>query len=150
MNVARKSKPHTSRAADFALPDQFQNTHALKFPRDKVCVLVFGDRQGAEHLQAWIEPIYYKFPDQIDIYGVAELSAVPSLVRPLVRQMVKSRTKYAVLLDWTGRIAQSYAYEAGQALLVVIDKAGNIVTRKTGTANQKDLNNIYRQITKAL
>ena len=39
-------------------------------------------------------------------------------------------------------------YEVGQALILVIDKAGNIVTRKTGTANQKDLNAIYRQIQK--
>lgn len=148
MNVARKSKPQTSRATDFELPDQFQKTHALNFPRDQVCVLVFGDRQGAEHLQAWIEPVYYKFPGQIEIYGVAELSAVPALVRPLVRQMVKSRTKYAVLLDWTGQVAQSYGYEVGQSLVLVIDKAGNIVIRKTGTANQKDLNAIYRQIQK--
>ena len=134
----------------FTLKDQNDASYTIKFPRDKVTVLIFGDREGSEQIEGWTRPIYNQFGSRIDVYGIAELSAVPSLARGIVRRIIKSKTKYSVLLDWSGGVSKAYGYEKGKANVIVIDKKGNILAKRTGAANQSGLQALYQQINRGL
>lgn len=139
-----------NKSRGFTLKDQNDASYTIKFPRDKVTVLIFGDREGSEQIEGWTRPIYNQYGSRIDVYGIAELSAVPSLARGIVRRIIKSRTKYSVLLDWSGSVSKTYGYEKGKANVVVIDKKGNILAKRTGAANQSGLQALYQQINRGL
>lgn len=147
-NVSAKAAAYKN--SGFTLKDQNDNAYAVKFPRDKVTVLIFGDREGAEQIEGWVRPIYNQYGNRTDVFGIAELSAVPSLARGIVRRIIKRKTKYSVLLDWSGSVSKAYGYETGKATVVVIDKNGGVIAKSSGAANHGKLQGIYGQINRGL
>ncbi len=145
----REVKSET-KAEHFTLEDQFGNKIGIKFPSNKVVVLVFGDRKGSEQVEGWVRPLYEKYTDQVYIFGIAELSVVPWAVRPVVRGIIKSKSKAPVMLDWTGKVAKSYGCEKGKANVFVVSKEGKVIEVKRGAANSGGLNNLYSVINSAL
>lgn len=138
------------KATDFSLKDQFGTTHEIKFPREKVTILAFADKDGSEQLEGWIRPLYERYTDKIDIYGVAELSSVPLIARGIVRGIIKKGTNYPVMLDWEGKVSKAYSYEKDKANIYLISKTGTVVLKKTGVANEKELNSLYKEIDQLL
>lgn len=47
-----------AKAESFSLKDQFGNLHRIKFPREKVLILAFADRDGSGQLEGWIRSLY--------------------------------------------------------------------------------------------
>lgn len=137
-------------ASDFTLEDQFGNEIAVKFPSNRPVVLVFGDRDGSKQVEGWVRPIYTKFTDRVYIFGIAELSAVPWAVRPVVRRLIKSKSKNPVMLDWTGNVSKSYGYEKDKANVFIVAKNGKITAVKRGAATNSLLEEIYKEIQKNL
>jgi hypothetical protein len=140
----------SDKAKDFSLKDQFGNVLEYKFPREKVTVLAFGDKDGSDQLEAWIRPLYDKYTDKVDIMGVAELSAVPAIARGIVRAMIKKKSKKAVMLDWDGKVSKDFKYEKKLANIILIDKSGNIIIKEVGVADEAKLKKIYTEIDKLL
>lgn len=134
------------KAKSFSLKDQFGNSHELKFPREKITVLAFADRSGSEQLERWIRPLYQRYREKIDIYGVAELSAVPMIARGFVRSIIRKSSNYPIMLDWEGKVSSDYKYEVGKANIYVIDEKGLVQIKKIGTANDKDLNDLFSKV----
>lgn len=139
-----------NKAKEFSLKDQFGKVHDYKFPREKISILAFADKDGSEQLEAWIRPLYEKYGDKIDIHGVAELSAVPSIARGIVRVMIKKKSKHSVMLDWKGEVSKNYSYEKDKANIVLIDAKGNIVAREVGATDAKKLDEFYKKVDKLL
>lgn len=146
VNVGYAQQSAADKASEFELKDQYNKTYALKFPKDKATVLVFGDREGAKQIESWVRPLVEKYADKIDIQGAAELSAVPGLAQGIVRRIMKNQVKYSVMLDWSGAVSKSYGYQKGKANLFVIDKNGKIIAKATGAATKGELENIFRDI----
>lgn len=134
------------KAAAFELEDQFNKKFALKFPAKKVSVLVFGDRKGAEQIEGWVRPLFEKYTDKIEIYGIAELSAVPWIAKGFVRNAIKSKTKSSIMLDWSGKVSKDYDYESEKANLFVVSKDGYIVAEKSGAATPAELEDLFNAI----
>jgi hypothetical protein len=140
----------SDKAKDFSLKDQFGNNLEYKFPREKISILAFGDKDGSDQLEAWIRPLYDKYTDKVDIMGVAELSAVPAIARGIVRAMIKKKSKKAVMLDWEGKVSKDFNYEKKLANIVLIDKNGNIIAKQVGVADEAKLKKFYAEIDKLL
>lgn len=138
------------RAENFTLEDQFGNKIGVNFPSDKVAVLIFGDRKGSEQVEGWVRPLYAKYTDQIYIFGIAELSVVPWAVRPVVRTMIRNKSKTPVMLDWSGKVSKSYGYQKGKANVFVVGKNGSIVAIKRGAVSNEALNELYQEINAVL
>jgi peroxiredoxin len=138
------------RAAEFELKDQHDQPFRYRFPQSRITVLIFGDRKGSEQIEGWVRPLYNRYQTRIEQYGVAVLSAVPSMMRGLVRGMFKRKVKYPVLLDWKGEVAKVYQYESRQANLIIVDRNGRIVYRTTGAASEAKLHWAYEQIDRLL
>lgn len=137
-------------ASDFTLKDQYDNLWVYRFPRNKVTVLAFGDREGSEQIESWVTPLYGRYQERVDIHGVAVLGSVPSMARGIVRRIVKSQTKQPVMLDWSGAVAKKYDYTGDGANIVVIDRSGKILLRAAGAADDESLRRVYGQIDKLI
>lgn len=131
---------------DFTLEDQFGNEVAVKFPSNRPVVLVFGDREGSAQVEGWVRPVYGKYTDKLYIFGIAELSAVPWAAKPVVRRIIKSKSKNPIMLDWSGKVSKSYGCEKGKANVFVVSPAGKITAVKRGAATGAALKELYREI----
>lgn len=126
-------------AQPFTLSDQYGTSKTVTWPRAKACVFLFGDKESARHIESWAQPLYEEFGDAIEFYGLADLSAVPALFRPIALAAVKTFTKRPVLLDWTGATARAYGCATSQANIFVISPSGKILTHQTGPADAAGL-----------
>lgn len=142
--------PSYSKAPSFQLEDQHGQTHSYQFPRERVSLLAFGDWQGSEQIEGWISPLYRRYEKRIEILGVADVSAVPTPLRGLVRRGFRSKLDYPVMLDWSGEVSKSYGYRRGEANIFLVDRRGHIVLIKIGKANAPDLDRIYQTVDKLL
>ncbi|MGE3537421.1 MAG: hypothetical protein AB7N91_08280 [Candidatus Tectimicrobiota bacterium] len=132
-----------TQASDFTLADQHKRWHTYRFPRQKVSFLVMADQQGATQLEAWIQPVYARYQESIEIHGVAAMPAVPESLRGLVRLFFKGRVAYPVMLDWDSRVAQRYGYQQAQANVFIIDTAGRIRLSLLGAVEEIHLQRVF-------
>ncbi|OYT70589.1 MAG: hypothetical protein CFK52_10570 [Chloracidobacterium sp. CP2_5A] len=121
-------------APAFSLDDHRGETRAYRFPRPLPTVLCFGDMVSAFQLASWIEPLYLKFRDRIDIVGIAAFRGVPDIFRELVRTSIEKLSPKEVLIDWDGEVAQAYGLTFGQCRVVVIAPDGTIARAVNGAA----------------
>ncbi len=149
-NYVNAKDSAASKAADFDLKDQYDNAASYRFPKQKITVLTFGDRKGSEQIEGWVRPLWDRYQTKIDQQGVAVLSSVPFFARGIVRGVFKSKVKYPVLLDWTGKVSKAYGYSGGKANLYVIDRNGHIVLKIAGAANPAELHHVFAQIDRML
>lgn len=138
------------RAMDFELRDQFGKTLAYRFPKERVSVLVFGDRKGSEQVEGWVRPVYERYTDRIDLHGVAVLTAVPSLFHGYARRQFRKQVKYPVLLDFKGEVTKGFGYEGDKANVFVIAPDGTVVHRAAGAATPDSLNQLYAEVDRLL
>ena len=137
-------------ASAFVLRDQYNNTHTYRFPQAKVSLLVLADYAGSKQLEPWIRPVYERYQDTIDIYGVADLAILPGFARGLVRKAFRKQLAYPVMLDWSGDVTKSYNYQSGQANLFVIDRGGQMVLTIIGPVNPSRLQQVFGTIDRLL
>ena len=83
--------------SDFELTDQEAKKRIYRFPKTKVTVMTVADRKGADQLAPWIQRVYDRYQNQIDIDGVADVSMIPKLFQPILREAFKKRL--AILSD---------------------------------------------------
>lgn len=139
-----------TKATNFGLKDQNDRYVEVNFPSDRPVVLIFGDRKGAGQIDGWSKPLYEAYSDKAYIFGIASLSGVPSYARGLVRRLIKRQTSYSVLLDWGGKVADSFGYEKNKALIVVLSKDGTVVTKQSGASSPTELKTIKAELDKQL
>lgn len=134
----------------FELDDQFGKTHAIAFPREKVCVLTVADHDGSKQLESWIAPLKKEYGDTIDFLGVADLTQVPRPLRGMVRGRFKKEMNYPVMLDWTGLVIKTVVNQTGKANVYVVATDGTIQAYETGVATTEKMDNIKKRLTAVL
>jgi hypothetical protein len=139
-----------AKLGDFELTDQEAKKRIYRFPKTKVTVMTVADRKGADQLAPWIERVYDRYQNQIDIDGVADVSMIPKLFQPILREAFKKRLEYSVMLDWDGFVVKQFAYKKNVANIYVIDRGGHIVQRLTGAVRNEALRALFRAIDAAI
>jgi hypothetical protein len=139
-----------AKLSDFELTDQEANKRTYRFPKTKVTVMAVADRKGAAQLAPWIQRVYDRFQNQIDIDGVADVSMIPKLFQPILREAFKQQLEYSVMLDWDGAVVKQFAYKKNVANIYVIDRGGRIVQRLTGPVRNEALRALFRAIDAAI
>lgn len=89
-----------AKLGDFELTDQESKTRTYRFPKTKVTVMTVADHKGVDLLAPWIQRVYDRYQNQIDIDGVADVSMIPKLFRAMLREAFKKLLAYSVMLDW--------------------------------------------------
>lgn len=122
----------------FTLPDQFGTDHSITFPLDRPMVLLIADRGGSEQLDEWLVPLSEHYADALHIQGIAQLSAVPRLFRPMVRALFRQDDAAPVLLDWTGEIADRFGARAEVANVYLLAPNGELLHQVSGPFTPSD------------
>ena len=135
-SVGHPAKEVSPVAAEFSLKDQYGKSYQIAYPQEKICVLVFADKWGSTQVEGWVRPLYETYQDAILIHGVAQLKGVPRWLRSTLVRIFKSTIKFSVMMDWTGEVSRDYEYPGGKALVVIVDRQGNIQHRVKGKASK--------------
>ena len=78
------------------------------------------------------------------------MSAVPCLLRSMVREQFKKCRAYPVMLDWEGPVVRRFNYRKDQANLFVVDREGRVACRAAGAATDGGLKTVFAAIDGAL
>lgn len=136
----------TKPAPPFSLDDHHGRAHVYRFPRPLTTVLCFGDMVSAFQLASWIEPLYLRFRDRIDIVGIAAFQGVPEVFRELVRTSIEKLSPKEVLIDWDGAVARAYGLTFGRCRIVVVAPDGAIVQAVNGAATPETFRSVVEAI----
>jgi hypothetical protein len=139
-----------TRLRDFELTDQQAKKRNYRFPKTKVTVMTIADHKGSDELAPWIQRVYDRYQNQIDIDGVADVSMIPKPFRALLREVFKKKLAYSVMLDWDGSVVKQFAYEKNVANIYVIDRGGQIVKRVTGAVSNQAVDALFSEIDAAI
>jgi hypothetical protein len=131
---------------DFELVDQYGKTRCYHFPKTMTSLVAVSDRKGAGQLAPWIQSIHDRYRERIDIDGVADVSTIPKLLRPMLTEFFKSQLAYSVMLDWDGSLVSQFGYKKNVANLYLIDRSGHIVRQVSGEVNDKALSALFGDI----
>lgn len=134
----------------FELEDHHGHNHVFEFPRPVPTVLCFGDMLSAVQLKTWIEPLYTRFGDTIEIVGIAAFKGVPGMFRDLVRMSIREVSPKEVLIDWDGHLAGEFGICFGQCRVVAIDYEGNVTAEADGPATPSKFESITSAVQQAL
>jgi len=153
--VARKAPPRDRyksypRAKEFELKDQFKNPHAFALPREKVTVLMFGDRKGSDYAEPWTEALWDRYKERISMEGVGVGRWIPIIERPLIRLLIRRATDYPIMLDWKGKVAKTYYFQRKQLNLFVIEPGGGIVRKLVGPPTAENIRIVCQVIDRLL
>lgn len=131
----------------FVLEDQFGHEHKVVFPsREALSVFVLADRHGSAEVRGWVEPLYRRYETRPPIRGVAALPDVPPFVQGILRSMFRRHMKQPLLLDWGFRLSHHFGYSAGQAIVLLLNRDGQVVHRDEGPASPEKLDRFFQAI----
>jgi hypothetical protein len=140
----------TNAPSSIELHDQFDAPQTLSFPATNVTLLTIADKKGSEQVAGWVAPLKQRFGKRIDIRGLADVSAVPRLLRGMVRKKFQRLQTYPVMLDWSGAAVKAFTYVPDKANVLVLDGHGQILKRISGEANPKAVQDLCAAIDRAL
>ncbi len=115
------------------LEDQFGNKHHLRIPlANQLTVFVLADREGASQVRPWVESLYNVYGDNLAIVGVAVLPDVPRPIQATIKAFFRQAIKQPLFLDWGGKVASHFGYEAGRTVVLIVDDKGVVQSRIQG------------------
>jgi len=144
-NAEHADKP-TRAPERIELHDQFGAPQRLSFPATNVVVLVVADRKGSEQVNGWVNALNFRYTNQIDVRGLADVRGVPSLLRDSVRRSLRETFAYPVMLDWNGDKASAFGRPQNQAVVLVIAPRGEVLVRVSGPACSEALKKVCAAI----
>jgi len=140
----------TNAPACIQLRDQFNALQKLSFPTTNLTLLTIADRKGSKQIPGWVKPVTERFGRRVEICGIADMSSVPRPLRGLVRTQFRALQSYPVMLDWTGDAVHAFAYQPGQADILLLDQDGKILYRTRGQAAEQSVQDLCNVIGQAL
>ncbi len=115
-------------APNFTLPNAQAGLTRVKWPREKVVFLTFGEQASQTAIQAWSKRLKDTYNDRMEFVGVAWLARVPKEMHGAAETIIKA-TYPEVLMDKTGSCADRYKCKPGEVNAFVIAPDGSILKR---------------------
>jgi hypothetical protein len=141
-----KPSPQPVRLRAFELKDQFGKAQRFQIPLPQVTVLTVADRKGSEQLGGWVKKLKEHYGGRLSILGVADVTKVPAMMRPLVRSRFKQRYEHSILLDWEGVCSRQLTVVADQANLFVLGTNGVVTLTLNGSCDDAKLRQLFGAI----
>ncbi|GMU91084.1 MAG: hypothetical protein AMXMBFR4_01420 [Candidatus Hydrogenedentota bacterium] len=132
--ITTRGHPVFLQAPQFTLEDQFRENHTVSFPRHRACVLLFADRESLNQIEGWVNLLFQRYKNAVDVCGIVLVNSVPDILRPTVRFFYKQRIEHLILMDWDGSVSASYPCRPKEASVFVVDRSGQIVHIAYGEA----------------
>jgi len=143
---ATAGEPDLTLATPFELADQYGDSHKFVVPLTNVCILTLADRKGSEQIAPWVKALTKRYGRRLPIFALADVTGVPSPLRPLIRQRFRSKVAYRVMLDWSGSVVRTFDPVKNSANIYLILKDGQIPLRVHGETTAAKLEQIYQRL----
>ncbi len=140
----------TNAPACIELPDQFDKPQKLSFPNTNLTVLTLADRKGSEQIAGWVEPVAKRFGTRVDVRGIADVSAVPRILRGTVRSAFRKEQTHPVMMDWSGKTVAKFTPKENVTTVLLIDGQGKILRCYEGVAKQAEVEELCKLIQEML
>lgn len=131
----KRAHTNSLRVTTISLPDQYGHQRTFAFPQPGVSVLTVADQKGSEQIAGWVQTLKQRFPEGLPIEGVADVSRVPRLLRPLVRKRFVEKVPHPVMLDWDGKIVNQLFCKPGVANIFLLSTNGAVLMALHGEAD---------------
>lgn len=128
---------------EFIGKDQFGSDFRMEKPFAKPLVVTLADQRGATQTDGWVGPLVAKFGDRISFLAVADVSAVPSGMREMIRQRFREKYPRPTLLDWTGETSKRLNAVRRRCNLYVVAPDGKVLAMHSGEADEAALGKIF-------
>jgi hypothetical protein len=148
--------PVGSIAPDFSIKDQYDHELRLSSQRGKPVLLIYGDRLGNEYMGAYGTAVTdSNFASSVNVIRIANLHAVPSLMRSWVkRQFVtptaEGKPRSVVLLDWDAELGKIYGFTEDLTNVYLIDQNGVLRYSACGQGTSEDTRRLLEMIAKTI
>lgn len=133
------------RCPEIRLRDQNDCPRVLSFPRGRRGILVIADRSGSRFIEGWVRAARAAFGEQLMIDGLADVRAVPGILRPVVRASFRSALEYPVLMDWDGGVVSALNGEGNALTVLLLGADGRVLGRYSGEARGPELERFLRE-----
>lgn len=141
-----------AKAPLFSLQDQYDEEFVLANCREKVLILFIGDHQSREELSLWAKEITNEYSQKVNCIFSISFPDVPFFLKGWIKGKFKNhdannenRTD-SVLLDWGGKVFQSYNCTKKTANLFLIDDRGVIQGIERGQVSVENKKRLFSAI----
>jgi len=116
----------------FELKDQFGRPHTEKKFSGHIVILIGSDKDGSQYNPLWGKAIHDSLANEdgfehLKFLAVADLRGVPFFLKGFVKGKFSKDEKRWVLMDWKGKFASSYQFEAGASNINIFKRDGKLV-----------------------
>ena len=87
---------------------------------------------------------------RVAVRGIADVSAVPRLLRGTVRSAFRKEQSYPVMMDWSGKEVAKFAPKENVTTVLLIDGQGKILRRYEGLAKKAEVEELCKLIQEML
>lgn len=128
----------------FTLSDQNEKVHVVRLPLRRLTLFTVANKQGAEEVSGWVNPVHALFGERMDIVGIADVSAAPRWLRGQVRRYFRRTYPHPVLLDWEGKVVKSLKAEERAVTVLVAAPDGTMIYHASGPATAEAIEKLLR------
>ena len=140
----------SKRCPDLVLADQNNEKHEVRFPRSRPLYLVAARRAGTGNVADWVRPVAKDYGERVDIFGIADVSGIPSMFRGAVRMSVREGTGWPVLMDWRGETVGQLCTSKSLTEVFVVRPDGQIALCLSGASSEESLKKVRAEMDRML
>lgn len=123
---------------NFELQDQFDSTYTQNSFDGKIIILLGADRKGSRYTDQWGPTLADSLIargqiDGVQLVGLATLTAVPKMMKGMIKGFFPKEKQSWTLMDYDGVFAQAYEFEPDKCNIIVFDEEKNLTIHKAVT-----------------
>lgn len=116
----------------FEIKDQFGYLHTEKDFIGHIVILIGSDKGGSQYNRFWGQAIHDSLANEdgfehLKFLAVADLRGVPFFLKGMVKGKFSKDEERWVLMDWKGKFARSYQFEAEASNIIIFERDGKLV-----------------------
>jgi len=116
----------------FELKDQFDRPRTEKDFSGHIVILIGSDKGGSQYNRFWGQAIHDSLANEngferLKFLAVADLRGVPFFLKGFVKGKFSKDEENWVLMDWKGKFAKSYQFEAEASNIIIFERGGKLV-----------------------
>ncbi len=150
--VAKQDEPPNigDMAPEFSLQDTEEKQYELKKLRGKMVFLIMGNRRIRKEDDKWAVAFHneYKENEKITAFIIGDLRSVPGFIpkRFVLSQLKKKPPPLPFLLDWKGKVHQTYHTEKKKPNLYLISSEGKLIYHRKTNFSDKNFIELKNKI----
>mgnify|MGYP006281184163 CR=1 FL=1 len=122
----------------FELKDQFGRDYDETSFENKIIILLGADRKGSQYTDLWGPTLADSLRqrgiiDSVEFVALADLRAVPGLMRGIVKGYFPDAKDKWVLMDWRGVFPQAYDFVDDSCNLLIFDPQQRLMFQQAVT-----------------